>query len=77
MAACIPIVCFNADQSWSFIKDAGMGIKVDSFEELKERWSEHRECRKNVIKRRMEFCLENYMDRVDGLYAQVLGGTKA
>lgn len=73
MAGCVPIVCWNADHSWEFIKDTGMGIRIDSLDELKQRWREHEECRKNLIKRRMDFCLENYMDRVETLYKEVLG----
>jgi len=72
MGACLPIICFNADTSWDFIKDYGMGIKVESMQEIKDRWAEHRECRKNVIKHRMEFCLENYIGKLEELYEKVL-----
>lgn len=68
MAACLPVICFNADESWNFIKDYGMGIKVDSFEEIADRWAEHRVCRQNVIKHRHKFCLENYIGSLEELY---------
>jgi hypothetical protein len=74
MGACLPIMCFNADESWNFIKDYGMGIKVDSFKEIIDRWPEQRECRANVIKHRMQFCLENYIERLEDLYQRVLAG---
>jgi len=74
MAACLPIMCFNADESWNFIKDYGIGIKVESFQEIKDRWSEQRKCRENLIKHRMEFCLEKYIGKLEDLYKTVLAG---
>lgn len=73
MAGCVPVVCINADESWDFIREYGVGIKVDSFDELASRWSEHRKCRENVIKHRMKFTMETYIDKLDGLYREVIG----
>jgi glycosyltransferase involved in cell wall biosynthesis len=71
MAGCTPVVCINADESWNFIKDWGVGIKVDSFNELAERWSEHRKCRKNVIKHRMEWAMEKHIHLLEELYERI------
>ena len=72
MGACLPIICFNADESWNFIKEHKIGIKVDSFEEIVDRWKEHTECRNNLIKCRLQFALENYLPRLEELYKKVL-----
>ena len=72
MAACLPIICFNADESWNFIKDYDIGIKVDSFEEIKKRWNEAREKRNNLIKCRQQFTLDEQMPKLEALYKEVL-----
>jgi len=65
---CLPVVCLGADESWDMIKDLGMGIKVESLEELASRWKEHRNCRKNVIKYRAEFTMERHIEKLENLY---------
>src|ERR1041385_579576 len=57
MAACLPVVAINADESSRIIDEYKLGITVSSLEELRDRWPEHRECRKNVIKHRYEFSM--------------------
>lgn len=69
---CLPVVCIGADESWDTIKDLGIGIKVDSIEELAERWAEHRECRKNVVKYRPEFVMERHIGKLENLYKEVM-----
>jgi glycosyltransferase involved in cell wall biosynthesis len=76
MAASLPIVCMNADHVWDFIKDTGMGIKVSSLDELIERWPEQRQCRKNVVARRMDYCLEKYIPGLEELYEKVLSNER-
>ena len=71
MAACVPIVCWNADEVWRFIKDTGMGIRIDSLEELKDRWKEHRACRKAIVAHRQQYALEAYLPRLESVYHQV------
>lgn len=72
MGACLPVVCINADESWDTIKDLGMGIKVDSIQELADRWKEHRECRKNVVKYRTEFVMERHVGKLIDLYRKLV-----
>lgn len=74
MAACLPVICWNADTNWNFIKKYGIGIKVNSFKEIVDRWKEHRECRKNMVRHRTKFILENYIERLEKLYQKVLDG---
>jgi hypothetical protein len=72
MAAGLPIMCFNADESWRFIKNLKIGINVKSYEEIINRWSEHRELRKNIIKVRKEFAMERYIPKLEELYKNVI-----
>ena len=72
MAANLPIIAWNADTNWNFIKKYKIGIKVNSFEEMVDRWGEVRECRKNLTKIRLSLALENYIERLEKLYEEVL-----
>lgn len=72
LGACLPIVCIGADETWNYCKDTGVAIKVDSIAELAERWAEHRECRKNVIKYRSDFVMERHIGKLEALYKSLL-----
>jgi len=74
--ASMPVVCMHADETWRFIKDTGMGIKVDSLDELKARWGEQRRCREQVVKRRKDFALERWLPDLERVYTQVLDGER-
>lgn len=68
MAANVPIVAINARACAEFLKETGMGIEVQSLEELKERWPEHETVRKTLIKRRREFVMEKHIHKLEDLY---------
>jgi hypothetical protein len=72
MAACLPIVSMNAEESSRIIDEYGVGITVSGPEELAARWKEHRQCRANVVKHRMRFAMENHIHLVEDLYKQVI-----
>jgi hypothetical protein len=72
MAACLPIVAFNAGECSKFIEDHGFGITVNSIPELKERWDEQFKCRENIIKKRNAFCMEEMIQPLDDLYRELL-----
>lgn len=74
IAAGVPVVALNADYCADFIVREGLGIKVDSLEELCERWMEHTDIRKNVIRKRMGLCMENNIHMLEALYGEVLNG---
>ena len=76
MAGCLPVVAMHADESARWIKEYGIGIVVDSLEELAGRWREHRDCRANVIKHRFQFAMENHIHLVEKLYEQVIEATR-
>ena len=68
LAASVPVCVINAKECAELVEAYGVGIVVGSIQELAERWGEHRECRKNVIKFRQEFAMENHIDKLEGLY---------
>ncbi|MFQ5687002.1 MAG: glycosyltransferase [Candidatus Scalindua sp.] len=72
IAAGVPIVSINADTCSKYIEKHGIGIKVESMEELATRWSEHRETRKNLLKTRVKFSMEENIDELINLYAKVV-----
>jgi len=72
MAACVPIVSMHADESSRWVEEYDIGITVNSLEELKGRWGEHRQKRENVVKHRLRFAMENAIPELEKLYAQVI-----
>jgi len=71
MAGCTPVVAMNAEHSAEWILKYDIGIVVDSLEELGQRWREHREKRKNVIRQRRLFEMENHIHELEALYREV------
>lgn len=76
MAASLPVVAMHADESAKIVEEYGVGIVVKSVEELAERWGEHRDCRKNVIKHRWAFAMDNHIHKVEDLYRKVIDAAK-
>jgi len=76
MAGCVPIVSMHAEESSRIVDEFGVGITVQSPEELATRWREHRDCRANLIKHRFHFAMENHIHHVESLYKQVLEASR-
>ncbi len=72
MAAGVPVVAINAEESARFVTRYGIGIEVKSIKELAERWKEHTECRKNLLKVRKQFSMDAHIHKLEELYKQVL-----
>ena len=72
IAAGVPPVAINAEWHENFIKNTGIGISVKSIEELAERWSEHTEQRKRIIKERQFFAMDNYIHELEQFYRNFL-----
>lgn len=72
MAAGVPVVAMNASESANFIREHGVGIVVDSVDELKARWKEKRACRANVIKKRRGFVMEAHIHELEQLYRAIV-----
>jgi hypothetical protein len=71
MAAGVPIVAMNANACAEFVHSHKIGISVHSLKELGERWSEHVECRKNLLKHRKGFSMDSYISELEGFYRRV------
>lgn len=76
MAGCCPVVSINAEESSRLIEEYDVGITVGSLEELRDRWGEHREKRKNVVKHRFAFAMDSHIHKVEGLYKQVMDAAR-
>lgn len=72
IAACVPIVAINAKESAKFLKEHKLGIEIESIQELKERWPEHEEIRKNLIKTRMNFTMDAHVHKLEELYKKII-----
>lgn len=74
LAAGVPVVAMNAEYCGNFLEREGIGIKVNSIEELASRWSEHEDIRKNIIKKRKKFSMEENIHTLEQLYKDVTHG---
>ncbi len=72
VASGVPIVSINADACSKYIEKHGIGIKVDSIEELAARWGEHEEIRKNLLKNRVKFSMEENIHGLTDLYTKIV-----
>jgi hypothetical protein len=72
MAAGLPIAVMNAQAAGEIVKEFGIGIEVESIQELCERWAEHRKCRENVYKFRKKFSMDANIHKLEAFYKEVL-----
>lgn len=72
VAAQLPIVAMNAKFAGDWLEQEGIGISVKSLEELKSRYNERNQCRENLIKQRLRYCMEAHINKLVGLYREVL-----
>lgn len=68
MACGVPVASMNADVCSEFIEKTGVGITVEGPEELGERWAEHRDKRKQVVKQRRDWCMEAHIGKLEEFY---------
>ncbi|MDD5543903.1 MAG: glycosyltransferase [Acidobacteriia bacterium] len=71
IAAGVPPVVIGNKPSEDLVLRSDIGIVVQSPDELKERWGEHVEKRKNLLLKRSEFCMENYIGGLENLYESI------
>lgn len=72
MAAGIPVLALNAGESAKFIKEHGVGIVLDSMEQIGEVYAYHWKYRKVVAEKRGQFTMETQTGKILDLYAKVL-----
>ena len=68
IAAGIPIIAMNAKVAGEFVEKHGLGISVSSVDEIKARWKEHRQFRRNVAEHKYDWCMENHISVLEDLY---------
>ncbi len=68
MAACVPVASVNATHCSEFLEETGLGITVEGPEELAERWREHRDLRKKVIKGRKAWSMNAHIHKLEEFY---------
>jgi len=72
VAAGTPVVAMNARHCSEVLEEHGIGITVGSVQELADRWKEHTEVRKHLLKVRGKFAMENNIHILESLYEEVL-----
>jgi glycosyltransferase involved in cell wall biosynthesis len=72
LAAGLPVIEMNAPLAGRFVEKHGLGIHVKSVDELIERWGEHRDCRKQVALKRLDWCMDNHIHKLEELYKNFL-----
>jgi len=70
IAAAVPIVAINAGHCAEWIEKYGIGIVVKDLHELAERWSEHTEMRKRLIRVRREFIMQKHIGKMEDFYGK-------
>jgi glycosyltransferase involved in cell wall biosynthesis len=70
ISAGVPVVAINAPECAKFLKETGFGIEVSSIEELGQRWKEHMEIRKVIIKNRQKYTMENNIGKLKEFYGK-------
>lgn len=68
LATGVPVVSMNASDCSKFLTETGMGITVDSPEELGERWREHRDTRKKVFRHRQDWSMNAHINKLEDFY---------
>jgi hypothetical protein len=71
-AGCTPVVSINAEHSSKWLEETGLGITVESVEELGERWREHRDIRKKIVKERSQWTMDRHIHKLEELYGELV-----
>ncbi len=72
IATGVPVVAINAKECGEFVEKEGIGISIKSVEELANRWGEHREIRKTLIKKREKYSMDNNIHPLENLYRELV-----
>ena len=68
IGAQMPVVALNAKHPGKWVEDEGVGINIKTLDELEEKWHLHEELRNNLTKKRLDYCMENHIHKLEGLY---------
>jgi len=72
IAAQLPVVAMNASFVGNWLEQEGIGISVKGVGELKDRYNERNQCRNTLIKKRLNYSMENHIHNLVKLYKEVL-----
>jgi len=72
IAAGTPSVVFNCPEVKKIVEEHEIGMAVEHPQELIDRWEEHKKFRENLVLKRRDFCMENYISTLTDLYDQLL-----
>lgn len=72
VAAGTPVVSMNAKHCSEILDEYGIGMTVNSVQEIADRWREHTEIRKNLLRVRGQFAMENNIHLLEELFQEVL-----
>jgi len=72
LAAGIPVIALNAKHPGQFIEEHGFGMAVENMGQVKERWMEHRDFRKNIARRSRDWAMERHIDKLEALYRELV-----
>jgi len=73
MAAGIPIIVLNADECAEFVMQTGIGVVVNSMDDIPEIYGDNEKYRKKVLEVRGEFTMESQIPTIKALYREVMG----
>lgn len=72
MAAGIPIVALNAKAAGEFVEDLGIGMSVETVDDIRRRWDERDKCRKTLIECRYDWCMDEHIYKLEDLYDNII-----
>ena len=73
MAAGIPVIVLHADACADFVMQTGIGVVVDSMDDIPEIYGDHEKYRKQVREVRHDFTMESQIPKIKALYREVMG----
>ena len=72
ICAGLPVIVMNAAECADFVREMNVGIVVKDAHEIRERYDEHEDLKKNVLELRETLLIENHIGELDKLYKRVL-----
>ena len=69
VAAGIPPAVFNRKEVIDIVKDLDIGLVCDTPQDLLDNWDLHKEKRKNLLLKRRQLSMENYISNLTKIYA--------
>jgi glycosyltransferase involved in cell wall biosynthesis len=71
VAAGIPVIACNSPEAERYVVDNGLGVSVDSIEDIPGIYDSHEEWREKVKEKREQFIMEREIDKVERIYRMV------